>query len=144
MADTTLGLPELPLPYHFTQVYAEGVLVAHHPLFTLDQLRAAIDGVVRERDMFAQAHQDARAVWHGWQARAERAEGENARLREALAKAHEHVASVGWPVGDDGKYDRNGTWIFMDALPREVDAAEIASAHNILAAALAPQTEGEK
>lgn len=64
--------------------------------------------------------------------RATAAEARSARLAEALNKALEHVSAVGWPCDDAGRYDRNGTWMFMDALPREVDAAEIMAAHTIL------------
>lgn len=58
-------------------------------------------------------------------------------LLAAVRKAHEHIASVGYPANASVEYDKSGEWIFAEAIPRAINAAEIKAAFLTLDAALA-------
>lgn len=72
----------------------------------------------------------------GWIAELTECRAAVAELIKAADKAANRLAAIGYPV-DGGRYTKGGTWIFADAVPRPVDADEVASAFRILSAASA-------
>lgn len=66
---------------------------------------------------------------------------QRAELLEALNRAFDLIASIGYPANTSGRYNKSGKWTFDEAIPDHTNASAIESAFDVIAEAIAHATQ---